>query len=366
MRSRSFSLAFLLALVSFGASSAAAVDTNTTDAQDGKSELAVRTEGGAYVRIRTESVPPMAQDATSNLIETADKPNLIYRVFVDSKNELFFGYELLIEPVAATRQFRVAVRPLGEEYLQNLRARPAFRNRSLHPSYNAAAFSTAPQLVGDGDTFALDVLRNPRTGTKIVDVIQVSLADPSLQDSASEQPPRDFALEDVMLKVTNCKLLINGETVYRSPGGSLAGSVIWLALPQRGRFVFSLVPRPGYDFQKVAKVEHDRISFEWNGERFEWVSSEPVVGLGGNWNLWVLHDPNYALDLFDQKPAPPGDSDKTFSQQADEAARRMKERRAQAEFGSTPDSSQPKPAGKPRRMRVVIGAADGVEYLFPK
>src|SRR3989440_4467320 len=239
------------------------------------------------------------------------------------------------------------------------------------PSANAgerllADFRAAPQLVGDGDTFALDVLQNPRTGTKIVDVIQVSLVDPSLQDSASEQPPRDFALEDVMLTVRNCKLLINGETVYRSPGGSLAGSVIWLALPQRGRFVFSLVPRPGYDFQKVAKVEHDRISFEWGGERFEWVSSEPVVGLGGNWNRWVLHDPNYALDLFDQKPAPPGDSDKTFSQQADEAARRIRERRAQAEFGSTPDSGQPSPAGKPRRMRVVIGAADGVEDLFPK
>src|SRR2546423_11226238 len=239
MRSRSFSLAFLLALVSFCASSAAAVDTNTTDAQDGKSELAVRTEGGAYVRIRTESVPPLAQDATSNLIETADKPNLIYRVFVDSTNELFFCYALLIEPVAATRQFRVAVRPLGEEYLQNLRARPAFRNRSLHPSHNAAAFSTAPQLVGDGDTFALDVLRNPRTGTKIVDVIQVSLADPSLQDSASEQPPRDFALEDVMLKVTNCKLLINAATVYQIPRRWLGVSVIRdvRPLPRRPDFL---------------------------------------------------------------------------------------------------------------------------------
>src|SRR5205085_6321789 len=32
------------------------------------------------------------------------------------------------------------------------------------------AFETAPQLVGDGDAFALDVLQNPRTGAKIVDV----------------------------------------------------------------------------------------------------------------------------------------------------------------------------------------------------
>src|SRR5438105_8063078 len=109
--------------------------------------------------------------ATSNLVESEDKPNLIHCIFVDAKNELFFGYELLVESVPATRQFRVTVRPLSEEYFPKLRALLAYRNLRLHPSYNAAAFSTAPQLVGDGDTFALDVLQNPRTGTKIVDVI---------------------------------------------------------------------------------------------------------------------------------------------------------------------------------------------------
>src|SRR5437588_4200860 len=97
MRSRIFPLAFLLALVSFCASHAAAVETNTTDAQDGKSQLVVRTQGGAYVRVRTEFVPPTSQDSTSNILESEDTSNLIHRVFVDGKNELFFGYELLVE-----------------------------------------------------------------------------------------------------------------------------------------------------------------------------------------------------------------------------------------------------------------------------
>src|SRR5947209_19289367 len=140
MRSKSFPLALLLALVCLCASSAAAVDTSTTDAQNGKSQLVVRTQGGAYVRVRTEFVPPTSQDSTSNILESEDESNLIHRVFVDSKNKLFFGYELLVESVPATRQFRVTVRPLSEEYFPKLRALLAYRNLRLHPSYNAAAF----------------------------------------------------------------------------------------------------------------------------------------------------------------------------------------------------------------------------------
>jgi hypothetical protein len=344
-------------------------DSKASDAQEGKSQLIVPMQSGAFVRIRTEADPPSAQDATSNLIESEDKPNLLHRVFVDSKNELFFGYELLVEPVAATRQFRVTVRPLSEEYLQQLRARPAFQRRRLHPSYNASAFSAAPQLVSDGDTFALDVLRNPRTGAKIVDVIQVTLTDPGLQEAESSRPPSDFALEDVQLKVTNYTLRVNGEVVKQRPSGGCAGALIWFALGERGRFVLSLVPRPGYEFRKAGSVRHNTIAFEWDGDTYEWESSLPVVGTGGNWNLWVLHDPDYSLDLFDPPAAvPAGEGDKTFAQQHDEAVRQMKQRQTQAEFGTMPAGAEPKPAaaGAKRRVRVVIGAADGVEYLFPK
>jgi hypothetical protein len=348
------------------ASKARLSDAKSSDAQDAKSQLIVPMQSGAFVRIRTEAVPPSAQDATSNLLESEDKPNLLHRVFVDSKNELFFGYELLVEPVEPARQFRITVRPLSEEYLQQLGARAAFQKRRLHPSYNAAAFSAAPQLVSDGDTFALDVLRNPRTGTKIVDIIQVTFNDPGLQEAESDRPPSDFALEDVQLKVSNYTLRVNGEVVKQRPSGGCAGALIWFALGERGRFILSLVPRSGYEFRKVGSVRHQTISFEWGGDTYEWESSLPVVGTGGNWNLWVLHDPDYSLDLFDPPAVRPGEGDKTFAQQHEEAVRQMKQRRTQAEFGSTPAGLETKAADKTRRVRVIIGAADGVDYLFPK
>jgi hypothetical protein len=336
----------------------------SSDAQDAKSQIIVPMQTGAFVRIRTEAVPPSAQDATSNLLESEDKPDLLHRVFVDSRNELFFGYELLVEPVAVTRQFRVTVRPLSEEYLQQLRARPAFQKRRLHPSYNASVFSAVPQLVSDGDTFALDVLHNPRTGTKIVDIIQVTFNDPGLQEAESDRPPSDFALEDVQLKVSNYTLRVNGETVKQRPSGGCAGALIWFALGERGRFILSLVPRPGYQFQKVGVVRHNTISFELEGDRYEWESSLPVVGTGGNWNLWVLHDPGYNLDLFDRPSPPPGEGEKTFAQQHEEAVRQMKQRRTQAEFGAP--LAEPKTENRKHAVRIIIGAADGVDYLFPK
>ncbi len=356
------SLTAVLILVLFCAHAAADTGAASTTQED-KSRLIVPMQSGAFVVIRTESAPPSAGEAAGNLIESEDRPNLLHRVFVDSNNELFFGYELLVERAAEARYFWVTVRPLGEDYLRGLRERPAFRGRRPHPAYNATAFPAAPQFLRDGDTFALDVLHNPRTGTKIVDVIQISLTDPSLRRAATDAPSRDFRPDDVQLRVSDYKLKVNGETVYRSAGG-IAGALVWFSLGDRGRFIFSLVERPGFEFRKVGSVRHNTVAFEWGGETYEWESAQPVVGTGGNWNLWVLHDPDYRVDLFGQAAAPPGAADdKTFAQQTDEAVRRMKRARAQADYGSAaPAATTP---AKPRRARVVIGSADGVEHLFP-
>ena len=338
--------------------------TNLAVTQDGKSRLIVPMQSGAFIVIRTESSPPSAGEATSDLVESEDKPNLLHRVFVDSRNEMFFGYELLVERAAESRYFWVTVRALSEDYLRELRERPAFRGRRLHPGYNATAFPASPQFLRDGDTFALDVFQNPRTGTKIVDVIQVSLTDPSLRQAASDVP-RDFSPEDVQLKVSDYKLKVNGETVYRSTGGC-AGAVIWFSLGDRGRFVFSLVERPGFRFQKVGAVRNNVVAFEWGGDRYEWESSLPVVGTGGSWNLWVLHDPDYRVDLFEQMPAPAAaDSDNSLTQKAEDAARRIRQRNTQAEYGA-PSAAELQTPKRTRRTRVVIGSADGVEHLFPR
>lgn len=334
------------------------------DLQESKTQMIVPMRSGAFVVFTTETVPAGAPEAPPGFIESEDKPNLIHRVFVDKEGELFFGYELLVEQVASSRQFRVSVRPLSPEYEKELRARGALSNRRLHPGYNTAAFHARPQLVGDGDQLALDVLHNPRTGTKIVDIITVTLEDPRLRAATSSaEAPRDFTPADVQLRVSNYKLLVNGEAVWRSTSGC-AGALVWFSLADRGRFIFSLVPRPGYDFRKVGKVEHDRISFEWGGERYEWVSGQTVVTGGGNWNLWVLHDPDYSAGIFDQTP-PPGLTT-TKHPSFEEKLRRARQTKTQGEFDANTANAPGRKPAPARRMRVAIGAADGAESLLPK
>jgi hypothetical protein len=334
------------------------------ESQEGQTTQTVfPMESGAFVAFTTETVPATAQEFSTSMIEAEEKTNIIRRVFVDNKNEFYFGYELLVEPIAASTQFRVSVRPLSAEFEQQLRARKAFQTRRLHPSYNPSAFanSSKPQMVNEGDTLALDVLHNPRTGVKVVDVIKVSLEDPGLQEAhIIRTPPRDFVLEDVQLKVNNYKLLHEGQPISRMKGGC-AGSLVWFSLPGKGRFIFSLIPRPGYDFQKVGIVEHNRISFTLGGERYEWISSLPVVGTGGNWNLWVLHDVDYKFDLY--QPAASADVRPGF----DEKLRTAMRQKNQAEFRSPSVTGKSSSAQVPTSRRgVVIGAADSIEYLLPK
>lgn len=331
-----------------------------------KTQLIVPMRSGAFVSIRTESVPPGAGGETSDFAESEDNPNVLQRVFVDNKNDLFFGYELMVERVAPAGKFRVTVRPLGEAYMRQLRARPMFQKRRIHPSYNAAAFNSTPQLINDGDTFALDVLQSARTGTKIIDVITVTLADPGTREALSDSPPRDLALEEVQLKVTNYRLAVNGETIRERPSGGCTGALVWFALPDRGRFIISLVPRPGFDFHKVGSIKHNALTFEWDGDRYEWESSQPIVGTGGNWNVWVLHDPDYKFDIFDQPTMRAAESE-TLTKQYEEAKQRARQRQTKAELGApSAQSSTTATAPNPRRVRVVIGSADAVEYLFPK
>src|SRR3712207_9303029 len=115
MRSNRTAVALLL-LFCLAAPARASVGGPTpsvrADVQDGKSRIIVPMQSGAFVVIRTESLPPSAGEATSNLVESEDKPNLLHRVFVDSKNEMFFGYELLVERAAESRYFWVTVRAL--------------------------------------------------------------------------------------------------------------------------------------------------------------------------------------------------------------------------------------------------------------
>lgn len=63
-------------------------------------------------------------------------------------------------------------------------------------------------------------------------------------------------------------------------------------------------PRKGFDFQKIGTVENNKISFTFNGDNYKFVSTSPVLGSGGKWNVWVLHDSEYR-STFQLSPSSP-------------------------------------------------------------
>src|SRR5947208_5479471 len=121
---------------------------------NGAAKLIVSMKSGYYVSFSTTPEPNSANISSwsTSFAEAYFETNTIRRVFVDKDGSLYFGYALVVEPIASSKQFRISVRPLGPEDEQELRARKSFQSRRLHPSYNPAAISrsVAPQIIGDG------------------------------------------------------------------------------------------------------------------------------------------------------------------------------------------------------------------------
>ena len=350
---------------------------NTKSQEEGTKQVVVPLEGGGFVSLSTEIVPAGSTQLSFSSLEV--ESNVIHRVLVDEAGSFFFGYDLVIEPLLSSKQFRVTVRPLSPDFEQRLRARKSFQTRSVHPNFNASNFPAAPQVIHDGDAFALDVLINPRTGVRISDVLKVSFEQASLRDVAPSEgsAPRDFTVADVALKMSNYKLFVDGELIAGAkPTGACAGPVIWFYAPGRGRFIFSLIPQPGYDFKKAAVIDHNKIAFTHGGERFEWVSSSAVVGIGGNWNLYVLHDPAYVPDPFlmgvrgmdaQRKPGSPASRWDEIETTIEGAARRSRNG-GPTGFGRAKPDSRRDENDTPAKgnARIIIGAANRVELLLPR
>jgi len=331
-----------------------------------------------FIAFRIEAAPINAARVSLNLDEiqaalnsqvSLGADNLVHRLLVDAEGNFVFGYDLVVEPIAASKQFRVSVKPLSADFAQPLRSQPDTTKR-MSGSISTLSRAAAAQLIEDGNAFALDLLVNAQTGVKIVDVVKLSFDRAKLWGAPRGLPLRDFTLGNVELAVRDYKLTINGEPIGGKPSRSVAGALVWFSVPDRGRFIFSLIPREGYNFQKTGIIEGNRISFTAGGDVYEWTSSAPVVGnSSGNWNLWVLHDADYvseyasAEQIMESAKAKTGGGEQTSEPGwlRDPLARLKRDR--QAEFEARGATKTKRRAARPR---VLVGSADRIENLLPK
>jgi hypothetical protein len=85
---------------------------------------------------------------------------------------------------------------------------------------------------------------------------------------------------------------------------SVHGSLVWLYLPDHGRYVFSLVPRPGLNFKKAGEVRGGLIAFALGGDSITLECSSPIAAGDAPYHLYVLHDEEWEPVAQAQKARP--------------------------------------------------------------
>jgi hypothetical protein len=363
MRSKALALAFgLLLLPAVGAAQ-----------EDARRNLIVPLAQGGFVAFKSETAWAGATNTSAAVQELQgefrsqafiDEDRVIHRVLLDGAGKYIFGYDLLIQAVPASRTFNIAVEPLDSQIENKL-----LTNRPDGQTARIATLlqSSEPQILDDGDSFTLDLLVNQKTGVKIVDSVRVSFDRPNLRDDNPGTLPRDFTLDAVALTVRDYRLLINGNLVAAGkPGTNFAGALIWCYVEGHGRFIFSLVPREGYQFQKVGIIKEDRIEFTVNGNQYEWLSGSPILPSGGTWNVWVLHDPKYtpfgSQEIVKKEKSKLDKLDDSIKAASDKVTKIGDP--APNTFHNQIEVVQQVQAAK--RFKVMVGAADRIENLWPR
>lgn len=297
---------------------------------------------------------------------------VVHRFIVDQSGAPVFGYDLVIEPLRRTKQFKVFARPLSLASAPTLaeQLRGEKRTHRAADTIQTLTRASATETLSDGDGFTLDLLVNERSGVLISDYIKLSFDRSRLAPPRKQTIPRDFTLGDVELAMKGFRLRVNGELLpVVSAKHDCAGALLWLSVENRGRFIFSLAPREGYDFRKVGAVEGDTISFTWEGARYEWISSQPVLSGGASesaWNLWVMYDADYRYPF-----APPAAQTEEAKQPSEleeiltDPARVIRKRTGDPRQTSAQPKSQ---SSLPRKaqVRVRVGGAKEIESLVTK
>ena len=335
-----------------------------------KHQLVLQVSNGGFVAFRSETsstgnVSAANTNSLAALLYSQALPGenrIIHRVLTDAQQNVVFGYDLWVSADPLTKKFSIAVLPADETF------RRTFLKDStpLLPNRPFATFpkSTTPQTLDDGDAVSLELLVNQESGVKIVDVVKVTFDRSTLRENNLHSVPRDFTLDAIALAVKNYQLSIDGTVVGKSKSTiGCTGALLWFYVPERGRFIFSLVPREGYEFEKIGVLADNKIEFTANGERYEWVSSTSILANGGTWNLWVLHDPTYT-PLFSPESSAPKATPKGPSVfgKIEEA---LKNRGATLTLGF-PAGVRSARTTTTAPQRVMVGGADKIENLLPK
>jgi hypothetical protein len=131
-----------------------------------------------------------------------------------------------------------------------------------------------------GETVSLEVLSDPSTGERLLDVIR-----PVVQARRQTRPDEEISLQEMRLSV-------NGELVTEFGNAWMIGSAVKIALPRIGTVFLMRTPPDTYRFQKLGDVNGGRLTFSVGEDRIEILSKSNILKRSETGAVWVYCNPD--------------------------------------------------------------------------
>lgn len=286
--------------------SAIAANAQTSRVESGSTVL-----GGLAFYYETRLEPPLPPLGDSlNMLVFTTTPHTVHRVMLDRANKVYFGYDARIGraqrggdgqnendmyslefgPLTLTAEDKRILGEAGASWRQL--AAPRF---------------PAPRTIRAGEVLELALLTNDTWGQRLIEYITVGEAprqggfnpDRLREFSFPAGPPRDFSAADVALTLTAPHVRWSYQAVSggRRGGvlrnvqtsGEASGGIVWIYVPNAGRFLLSIVPRG--QFQRAGTVRGTSLSFAADGNTYIVNSATRIAPGDGAFNLYVLRQP---------------------------------------------------------------------------
>ena len=285
-----------------GCALAALIVTTSASAQSRRVDSGSATVQGFAYHWETQLNPPTPPLADGSFFSTFDEtaPNQVHRMLMDRVKRVYFGYTVVVEPQPG-RMFKLAFSPL------TLTVQLRQRLGDDAASWKAMPFAKfpAPQTIRSGEVLELNLLSNDNWGQQLTEFLTVQevsrpegffrLDGTSREFSFAAGRPRDFTVADVVLRLKDPRVFINGRFEDSSARtlGEETGGVVWIYIPLRGRFLFSVIPSPKQGFNRAGEIRGNSLRFTVGGNTYSVNSAARVAPGTAAYNLYVLHQPEW-------------------------------------------------------------------------
>jgi hypothetical protein len=167
------------------------------------------------------------------------------------------------------------------------------------------------RVIEEGDTISIVLFVESATGAKLIDDIRINPSRPAVPNNVPQIPTvsgmaRDFLISDAELEIVQPRITVDRSVQStRGPGlRNVHGALVWLYLPEHGRFILSLLPRPTLGFRRAGEIRGGVNAFTVGGNSIKLECMNPIAPGDAAYNLYVLHDPNWEPTAENQKHLP--------------------------------------------------------------